>query len=400
MCWNSWRSTGDHAAHQFLEMSFMDAQDTKNRREFLKTGVLAAGAATVAGGTLLTAALPAFGAERSSGSISRGDAAILRFLSAFEQIEADLWQQYTELGGIQDAEMEQIIGHKLAGGNAPYTNALNQLDGDMAQYIHDNTEDEFSHHRWLNAYLKSKGVAQEDLSQFATLEGSKAEGAIGVGRITNLMKLTVDTTWWTRLRSRNFNPDLNPNHVFAPVVKSLATGEFTAIPRTNADLTPTGHIQAIANTAGFHFGFIEVGGASLYMQLAQRAKSHETLRILLSIGPSETMHFQTWHDKAGNALQAPLAPLTDPSNAQLFFPLIANGNEDTQPNLIMPEPTFLLSNRFPPVSILRPTETEGAAMAALQSFITDGLFKGQPQTFFEMLKDLARDADEARDQIV
>jgi hypothetical protein len=381
-------------------MRFMDGQDAKNRREFLKTGVLAAGAATVAGGSLLTAALPAFGAQRSRGSLSRGDAAILRFLSALEQIEADLWQQYTELGGVQSTEMEQIIGHKLAGGNTTYTNALNQLDGDMAQYIHDNTEDEFSHHRWLNDYLKSKGVAQEDLSQFATLESSKAEGALQLGRITNLMQLTVDTTWFTRLRARQFNPDLNPNHTFAPVVKSLATGSFPAIPRTNADLTPNNHIQAIANTAGFHFGFIEQGGSSLYMQLAQRAKSPETLRILLSIGPTETMHFQTWQDKAGNALIAPLAPLTDPKNPQLFFPLIGDGNEDIQTNLIMPEPTFFLSNKFHHVSILRPTETEGAAMAAVESFVTDGLFKGQAPAFMELLKDLAHDADEARDQIV
>src|SRR5579863_1080602 len=380
-------------------MRLMDGQDAKNRREFLKTGVLAAGAATVAGGTFLTGALPAL-AQRSSGSLGRGDAAILRFLSALEQIEADLWQQYTELGGVQTTEMEQIIGHKLTGGNAPYTNALNQLDGDMAQYIHDNTEDEFSHHRWLNAYLKSKGVAQEDLSQFATLEGSKAEGALGVGRITNLLKLTVDTTWWTRNRAREFNPDLNPNHTFAPVVKSLATGAFPAIPRTNADLTPNNHLQAIANTAGFHFGFIEQGGSSLYMQLAQRAKSPEVLRILLSIGPTETMHFQTWSDKAGNALVAPLAPLTDPKNAQLTFPLIGDGNEDIQTNLIMPEPTFFLSNKFHHVSILRPTETEGAAMAAVVSFIDDGLFKGQVPAFTEMIKDLARDADAARDQIV
>jgi ferritin-like protein len=380
----------------------MDSQDTKNRREFLKTGVLAAGAATVAGGGLLAGALPALGAQRASGSLSRGDAAIIRFLSAFEQIEADLWQQYTELGGVQDSEMEQIIGHKLAGGNVPYTNALNQLDGDMSQYIHDNTEDEFSHHNWLNDFLQSKGVAKEDLSQFKTLEGSKAEGALQVGRITNLLQLTVDTTWWTRLRARDFNPDLNPNHVFPPAVKGLAMGQHRAIPLDNSDLTPNSRIQSIANTAGFHFAFIEQGGASLYMQLAQRAKSKEVLQILLSIGPTETMHFQTWHDKAGNAITPPLAPLTDPKNPQLVWPNIDvdPGGEDFQANLIMPEPTFFLTNRFHHVSILRPTNTQGAAMAATQSFISDGLFIGQPKAFLELIQDLARDADEARDDIV
>src|SRR6185369_12669346 len=198
--------------------------------------------------------------------------------------------------------------------------ALENLDGDMPQYIHDNTEDEFSHFAFINAYLTSKGTAAVDLDPFRSLQGSQATGARQVGRLTNLMKLTVDTSWYTRYRSRTNNPDLDPTFKFPQGVPSLNVGQHPAIPRTNDDLTPQGHIQAIANTAAFHFGFIEQGGTSLYLSLAQRVTSPEVLRILLSIGPTETAHFQTWHDKAGNAVADPLAPLTDPKDPTLVFP--------------------------------------------------------------------------------
>jgi ferritin-like protein len=376
----------------------MDSQDTKNRREFLKTGVLAAGAATVAGGGLLTGALPALGAQFSSGRLTRGDAAILRFLSAAEQIESDLWQQYTELGGVQDAEMEQIIGHKLVGGNPAYTNALSQLDSDMAQYIHDNTDDEFSHFRWINAFLAAKGAETVDLSQFKTLQGSTAEGSLQLPRLTNLLQLTVDTTFWTRYRSSTENPDLNPNFVFPQAVPGVAGGQRRAIPKTNADNGPTNHIQAIANVAALHFCFIESSGVSLYMQLAQRVSSVEVLRILLSIGPVEGMHFQTWHDKAGNGITPPIAPFTDPDDAQVTFPNInvTPGGEGFQANLIMPEPVPFLSSKFPAVSIVRPTETLNAAQNAVKALTADGLFIGQSKQFTELFTQLAVEADAAR----
>ena len=190
----------------------------------------------------------------------------------------------------------------------------------MAQYIHDNTEDEFSHAAFLNAYLASKGADPVNLDQFRTLPSSKAKGANQIGRLTNLMQLTVDTSWWTRYRSRAENPDLDPEFQFAQAVPSLSAGQFPAIPLTDNDLTPSGHIQAIANTAAFHFCFIEQGGSSLYPTLAQGVRNQEVLRVLLSIGPTETSHFQTWHDKAGNAVSTPLAPLTDPTNSALVFP--------------------------------------------------------------------------------
>src|SRR3982074_1517640 len=176
------------------------------RRSFLLTG-LAVGAGA-AGTGLLTGALPAL-AKTTSGLIS-GDAAILRFLSALEIIETDLWQQYNELGGVPDAQGP--------GGtpSAKYVEMLQNLDGDMPQYIHDNTEDEFTHFTFINAYLASKGAKGVDLKKFKTLPSSKATGAQQIGRLTNLMQLTVDTTYYTRYRSRTGNPDLGDT--FAPAI--------------------------------------------------------------------------------------------------------------------------------------------------------------------------------------
>ena len=358
-----------------------------SRRKFLGTG-LAVGAGAV-GATLLTGqAQAAFAAaewEEGRGGLTKGDAAILRFLAAAEILETDLWQQYNELGGIQDSEVPG------GSGSAAYTAALENLDGDMPQYIHDNTEDEFTHFTFINAYLMAKGAKPVNLDRFRTLPSSKVTGAQQIGRLTNLMQLTVDTSWWTRYRSRTQNPDFGDT--FAQAIPGLSQGKFPAIPRSDADLAPDTHIQAIANTAAFHFGFIEQGGSSLYPSLAQRVTSPEVLRILLSIGPTETAHFQTWHDKAGNA-----KPLTDPTN-RLVFPDLNSppfGAEDFQTNLIMPEPTIFLSRKFPAVSIIRPTETKGAAMGALKAFTDDGLFIGQPPAFFAVLRELAEEADAAR----
>lgn len=366
------------------------------RRSFLK-GMGASGVALSAGALLNTRAV----AEERSGRLERGDAAILRFLAAAEIIESDLWQQYTELGGDQTNEPPLLTG--LTGGNVAYTKALSNLDGDMAQYIHDNTEDEFSHEMFINDYLKSKGADTVNLDQFRTLPGSKATGARQIGRLTNLMELTVDTSWWTRYRSRTQNPDFGDS--FSNAIAVLGTKKHTAIPRNDneAQLDPgspngvTDLTQYIANTAGFHFAFIEQGGTSLYAQLAQRVTSVEVLRILLSIGGTEIMHFQTWHDKAGNA--PPLKGVVDPvSGDTVDFPDIStfHGNEDLQSNLIMPEPTVFLNKKFSVCSIIRPTETKGAAMGALNALIGDGLFIGQTGGFFQYLRDLAEDADEAR----
>ncbi|MGH9581484.1 MAG: ferritin-like domain-containing protein [Bryobacteraceae bacterium] len=366
-----------------------EAKALSDRRSFLKKSMAVAGTATMLG-----AGTRAF-AEESSGSLSSGDAAILRFLAAAEIIESDLWVQYNELGGIQDNQRPELGG----GGSPIYTAALSNLDTDMAQYIHDNTDDELSHADFINAYLKAKGADTVDLTPFRQLPGSKASGALQIPRITNLMQLTVDTSWWTRYRGSARNPDLDPSFTFAQAVPGLAKGQHPAIPRTDEDLSPQDHIQAIANTAGFHFAFIEQGGTSLYPSLAQRVTHPEVLRILLSIGPTETAHFQTWHDKAGNGVNGSIlpSPLIDPSDPSLVFPNlnVTPGGEDFQTNLIMPEPCPFL-RKFPPCSIIRPTETKGAAMAALTALTLDGLFIGQSREFFQLMRDLAEDADEAR----
>ena len=360
------------------------SENTPSRRSFIRTGV-AVGAGTI-GAAMLgnTEGLAALAAGRR-GRLTQGDAAILRFLAAAEILESDLWQQYNELGGIQDGE---VLG---GSGSAPYVNALTQLDSDMPQYIHDNTEDEISHFTFINAYLVAQGADPVNLDQFRTLPSSQATGAQHIGRLTNLMQLTVDTSWWTKYRSRTGNPDLGDS--FPQAVPGLSAGQFPAIPRNDGDLANAIHLQAIANTAGFHFAFIEQGGTSLYPSLAQRVTNVEVLRILLSIGPTETAHFQTWLDKAGNA-----PALTDPTNGLVFPDLNAPpfGGEDFQTNLIMPEPTAFLNRRFPACSIIRPTQTEGAAMGAVQALTADGLFIGQSPQFFSALSELARAADAAR----
>lgn len=392
-----------------------------SRRSFLKNGAAAAGAATVGAG-LLGNGLPASDqvANEDSAPITKGDIAILRFLQALEQVEEDLWRQYAELGGTQDNEFTG-----LTGGNTAYSQALQLLDGDMPQYIHDNTDDEISHASFLKKYLESKGVESADLSHFKVLPSSTADGAQQIGRLTNLTQLTIDTSFWSRYRSIT-NPDFDPTAKFAQAVPSLNLGKHTAIPRSNADTngsvinlndptqsTFTDHLKAIAFTAGFHFAFIEQGGTSLYPALAQHVTNLEVLRILLSIGPSETMHFQTWQDKAGNA--TPLTDVDPVNNSTVTFSTLSAAQGETDPeslngdtlqsNLIMPEPTHFLDQKFGPVAIIRPTSIAfGGAVASVQSFVTDGLFIN-PKTnksdtgIVQKLMSLAEEADDARRQL-
>src|SRR5882757_10065647 len=346
---------------------------SRNRRSFLKTGMVA-GAATI-GTAMLPASPVAFaGEENDHAPITKGDIAILTFLSALEQVEADLWIQYAELGGATNQGLSPI-DLPFTGGLAPaYITGLLVLDGDMPQYISDNTDDEISHHRFLNNYLASKGAKTIDLTkEFAILPPSQVTGVPQKGRLTNLKQLTVDTSWWTRYRSEAANPDFGGK--FPNAVPDLAKGQHPAIPLNDGDLVLdnsgniSNHLQAIANTAGFHFAFIEQGGSSLYPALAQKVTNLEVLRILLSIGGSEIAHFQTWHDKAGNA-----ANITDGS---LTFPDLNKKlpADEFQTNLIMPEPTFFLRQELGPVSIIRPTSTgQRGAVASVTSFVQDGLF--------------------------
>jgi hypothetical protein len=366
-----------------------------SRRSFLKNSMVA-GAVATAGVGILGSGLPAFARETSDATITKGDIDILRFLAAAEILETDLWEQYTELGGVQDDEESGVNG-----GSPLYMAALQILDSDMSQYIHDNTDDERSHQAFINAFLESIGADPVNLDQFATLPSSKASGARDIGRLTNLMNLTVDTSFWTRYRSSTENPDLNPNFTFG---QAEVIVNRTAIPRTDDDLNGPAHIapfnipdhlKAIAFTAGFHFCAIEQGGSSLYPSLAQRVNNVDVLRILLSIGPTETSHFQTWHDKAGNVLT--LTDVDPVTGAKVTFKqLSTNQPESLQGNLIMPEPCPFLSPKFPPCSIIRPTNTAGVAMGAVKALTADGLFIGQSPEFFSTLNALAAAADAAQ----
>jgi hypothetical protein len=359
------------------------------RRSFLRN--LGMGAVLLAPGAALlgsaSKALAGDDDEKKNNRLTRGDVAILQLLAAAELIEADLWEQYKELGGV-DARP------------SGYTAALQILDGDQPQYISDNTDDERSHAAFLNAYLHSKGERGVNLDAFRTLPSSRARGAKQIGRLTNLTQLTVDTSWWTRYRSTT-NPDFGAT--FPDAVPSLNSGLHTAIPRNDAELgdpnNPSDHIKAIAFTAGFHFGYIEQGGTSLYATLAQKVTSLEVLRILLSIGGSEIMHFQTWQDKAGNA--TPLTDFDPINHSTVTFTDLTTGQPETlQANLIMPEPCEFISPHLPACAIIRPTGPgQLDAVGAINSFTADGLFRGQPQAFLTLVNSLARAADAADREI-
>lgn len=357
-----------------------------NRRGFLKTGLAAAGAVTM--GTGLLARGPTASAQQTSSdsSLTAGDVGILQFLAAGEALEADFYTQYNELGGLRDNEVPGGSGNKF------YTQALRRIDPNFSQYIHDVADDEMSHQNFLNAYLVSKGADPVDMEPFRMLPGSTATGSSGKLRLTNLMQLTIDTSWWTRYRSSTNNPDVNPT-VFEQAIPDLHNGMFTAIPRTDDDLHPNKHIQAIANTAAFHIPTVEQGGGSLRLALAQRASSVEVLRLLISMGPIELMHFQTFSATAGNA-----SPLTDPTNGLTFPDLNAPpfGGEAFQTNLIMPEPCPFISTSLPACSVVRPTNTTGVAMGALKFLTAMGLFTGQSDAFFTFLTPLAEAADAAQ----
>src|SRR5438445_3964792 len=376
----------DNGAKEATESSqlatSLSAPNRLARRSFLRR--LGLGAALLAPGAALLSGSGKALAANGSQTLTPGDVAILQLLAAAELIEADLWQQYKELGGVDAPD-------------SGYKEGLVILDGDQPQYISDNTDDELSHAAFLNAYLRSKGEHQIDLRQFANLPPSQVSFVPQIGRLTNLKQLTVDTSWWTRYRSTT-NPDFGAT--FPNAVPSLDIGLHTAIPRNDNELgdpnNPSDHVKAIAFTAGFHFGYIEQGGTSLYATLAQKVTSLEVLRILLSIGGSEIMHFQTWQDKAGNA--TPLTDFDPINNSTVTFTDLTTGQPETlQANLIMPEPCEFISPHLPACSIIRPTGPgQLDARGVINSFIADELFRGQIPAFFTLINSLASAADAAR----
>jgi hypothetical protein len=365
-------------------------QRPTNRRSFMKKSLLA-GTATVGAG--LIAAKTASG--QTTGQTlppTQGDIAILTLLAAAELIEADLWQQYAELGGLTPGQVPVET--------APFTPmntyqaAMMNLDSDGPQYISSNNLDEQSHAAFLNAYLQSIGAPPVNLDQYRTLPSSTAEGAQNIGRLTNLMNLTVDTSWFTRYHSST-NPDLG-----ATFGQAITLANVPGIPRNNADFKLS-NIQAIANIAAFHFGFIEQAGSSLYATLSQKVHNPEVLKITLSIGGDELCHFLEWVDFSGNAVQPTVAPLAA-ANGLPAFPNFdvadpVSPNPLLQTNLIFPVPCEFISSKLPKCAVIRPTSPgQIDAIGAINGFIADGLFIGQPQSFIELLLTLAAEADAAQ----
>jgi hypothetical protein len=356
-----------------------------NRRSFVTKGLLA-GTATVGAGLIASKA-----ASGQPSAPTRGDIAILRFLAAAELIETDMWDQYAELGGLTPGQLPVET--------APFTPmntyqaAFMNLDPDGPQYISSNTLDEQTHAAFLNAYLESKGAPGVNFNEFRTLPSSQAAGAQNIGRLTNLMKINVDTSWYTRYRSTT-SPDFG-----ATFPQAITLTNVPAIPRTNADFALS-NIQAIANIAAFHFGTIEQGGSSLYSTLAQKVSSVEVLKIVLSIGGDEVAHFLEWVDFAGNSVQPPVAPLAAANGLPGFPNFDLTVNPLLQTNLIFPIPCEFISPNLPKCAVIRPTaQGQIDALGAAKAFIAMGIFAGQPPKFIDLLIALALEADAAQRSI-
>jgi len=305
------------------------------------------------------ASLALAGNARGDDGITHGDAAILRFLAAAEILETDLWQQYAE----------------LATNNPAFNAALSAIDGDMTDYVTQNTNDEVSHQDFLNGFLSAVDREAVNLDEFRTLPSSKAAGAQQVGRLTSLMHLDVDTSWYLRYRSSG-NPDFGDS--FGQVETII---DRPGIPLH--DGYTANQIQAIANTAAYHFAMIEQGGSSLYDAMSLKASKLTTLRIVTSIGGTEVNHFAIWHDQIGNI------PPVDSGDGLVF-------TTPPDPEDIMPKPCKFLSADLPLCSIIRPTSEALAGPMAVVNFLTQtGLFHGQSHGFFRVLNRLAAAAEAA-----
>jgi hypothetical protein len=364
-----------------LESPAPSAGSLLGRRSFMKR--LGVAGAALPAGALLTSKTRA--RAEGSGRITEGDAAILRFLAAAEILETDLWQQYTE----------------LALGNESFALALQVLDGDMPTYVNQNTRDEFTHQNFLNQYLVSKGRRAVDLSHFKTLPSSQATGSNkSARRLTNLMNLNVDTSWFLRYRLSG-NPDFGDTFPQIVTLQNLPGIPDSDLPPPT-DVTNGFEIQLIANTAGFHFATIEQGGSSLYLSFLHKVTNLEVLRIVGSIGGTEIMHFQTWQDKAGNS------PMLTDAHGNVVFPQLptspdlpnpVNGTDPASPedtNQIMPAPCKFISAHLPLCSVIRPSSTlKAGAVATVAFFKAMGLFDGQVDGFFTVLNELAAEADAA-----
>ncbi len=321
--------------------------------------------------------------DYSAGDLTKGDIAILRFLAAMELIESDLWQQYEELGGATSSSDNR------------YRLALEDLDAQISQHITRNTQCEISHAAYLNAFLKSEGVEPVDLDRFRVLRGSTANSVHDVGRLTNLFHLDMDTKWYLRYRSLE-DPDSGP---FLSPTFRIANRQ--AIPRTETDYERPAQIQAMANTAVFHFGYIEDACARLYSSLSQNLKRARVLKVALSIGGDEIAQFLTWADFARVATQGPpfcfgkSRPSTE-NGMPYWTSNIHHRQSFSHDELNFPASGDFMSKilRQCPAVLPRDDQFDGAA-ATINSFTQNGLFVAQSPDFLRKLAQMAQDADAA-----
>src|SRR5215510_11524878 len=97
----------------------------KRRKRFISRRSFLGNTIALTAGTMGAGLLGSIRTAKAGGSLSEGDAALLRFPAALEILEADFWIQYNELAGIQDSEVPGGTGNPL------YTEAVAVLDEDM-----------------------------------------------------------------------------------------------------------------------------------------------------------------------------------------------------------------------------------------------------------------------------
>jgi hypothetical protein len=343
-------------------MSEIDESSQSTRRDLLKRGALAGAALgfAVTGGDAVAQGEP----QRNSDSHDRGDIAILRFLAAAELIEHDLWQQYAEVGENNDE----------------FNEALEAIDDDIVEYAVDTTEDELSHHQFINAYLKSIGEHPVNLDEFRKIPSPPVEGLQQIGRLTNLRQLSVDTSYYTRYRSMG-NPDFGDHFPqIATIVKQ------PGIPTHNGLDANT--LGGIARVAAFHFASIEIGGTSLYDSFLTKVSNADVLRIVGSIYATEAIHYAIFEDSLGGV------SAFHNSAGTLVVPDLTEGKLGS--SHVMPKRCTFFRRSLPTCSVIRPSSTENAgAVAAARALTASNLFMGQSQKFFATLFDLAHQADAA-----
>jgi hypothetical protein len=319
--------------------------------------------------------------------LTHGELAILRFLAAIELIESDLWQQYEELGGV-------IFGTPNA-----YQFALQSLNHEIPQYITNTAIDEIGHSNFINALLESEDAESVHLDQFRNLRASSAKGALNVGRMTNLMHLELDNSWYIRYHYR-VHPELN-----VPSARPVRIVNGKGLPSSEADFADPFHICAIAKTTALHLAYMEHVISNVYSSFIQKVKRTTLLKILFGIAGNETAHFLGWIDIARGVLeggpfetddapayrgQKELAFLASGGPRSLFRGRALRwGNGDCPVN---DKGGNYLSNSEPFQSV--DPQFDGAVDTIL-SLIQSGLFVGQSPEFLRELTAIAEDADTA-----